>query len=105
MWWQDTILIPPAASDDDSGYVIICHRFITFTGEFVLHCHILGHEDRGMMQNVAVYAAEADCPAESKWQDKLMIEACPDNGVPNDLVPLDGSTPPDWNCEYVYGNS
>ncbi|VXB33219.1 L-ascorbate oxidase [Burkholderia sp. 8Y] len=25
-----------------------------FTGEFVMHCHILDHEDRGMMENVAV---------------------------------------------------
>lgn len=25
-----------------------------FTGKFVVHCHILDHEDRGMMENVAV---------------------------------------------------
>jgi L-ascorbate oxidase len=25
-----------------------------FTGEFVMHCHILDHEDQGMMANVAV---------------------------------------------------
>jgi L-ascorbate oxidase len=25
-----------------------------YTGEFVMHCHILDHEDRGMMENVAV---------------------------------------------------
>ncbi|WP_244817736.1 multicopper oxidase family protein [Caballeronia sp. Lep1P3] len=25
-----------------------------FTGEFVMHCHILDHEDRGMMMNVSV---------------------------------------------------
>lgn len=29
-------------------------RFADFTGQFVLHCHILAHEDRGMMQLVAV---------------------------------------------------
>ncbi|GAB5096076.1 multicopper oxidase family protein [Caballeronia sp. HLA56] len=25
-----------------------------FTGEFVMHCHILDHEDRGMMENVSI---------------------------------------------------
>jgi L-ascorbate oxidase len=29
-------------------------RFADFTGKFVNHCHILGHEDRGMMQLVEV---------------------------------------------------
>jgi FtsP/CotA-like multicopper oxidase with cupredoxin domain len=23
-------------------------------GEFVLHCHILDHEDQGMMQNISI---------------------------------------------------
>lgn len=36
------------------GYTRIRQQPIDFTGEFVLHCHILGHEDRGMMQNVQV---------------------------------------------------
>ena len=29
-------------------------RYQRYIGEFVLHCHILDHEDQGMMQNVAV---------------------------------------------------
>lgn len=29
-------------------------RFVDFTGQFVLHCHILIHEDRGMMQLIEV---------------------------------------------------
>ena len=29
-------------------------RFVDFTGTYVLHCHILIHEDRGMMQLVKV---------------------------------------------------
>jgi len=29
-------------------------RFADFTGQYVLHCHILAHEDRGMMQLVEV---------------------------------------------------
>jgi FtsP/CotA-like multicopper oxidase with cupredoxin domain len=63
VWW-DNIAIPPAhvppdAAPEDkdkmvSGYVKFRSRFVDFTGAYVLHCHILGHEDRGMMQLVQV---------------------------------------------------
>jgi FtsP/CotA-like multicopper oxidase with cupredoxin domain len=29
-------------------------RYLRFTGRFVLHCHILWHEDQGMMQLVEI---------------------------------------------------
>jgi FtsP/CotA-like multicopper oxidase with cupredoxin domain len=29
-------------------------RFSDYTGQYVLHCHILAHEDRGMMELVEV---------------------------------------------------
>ncbi len=32
--------------------VLIRHRFDDYTGAYVIHCHFLGHEDRGMMWNV-----------------------------------------------------
>jgi len=41
------------------GYFKMRSRFVDFTGEYVLHCHILAHEDRGMMELVAV---EGKCP-------------------------------------------
>jgi FtsP/CotA-like multicopper oxidase with cupredoxin domain len=47
VWW-DNFGIPPG------GYVKIRTRFMDFTGMYVLHCHILTHEDRGMMQLVQV---------------------------------------------------
>jgi FtsP/CotA-like multicopper oxidase with cupredoxin domain len=34
-------------------------RFVDFTGQYVLHCHILIHEDRGMMQLIEVTAVPA----------------------------------------------
>jgi FtsP/CotA-like multicopper oxidase with cupredoxin domain len=46
--WRDTIIIPP------NGQLRMRTRIERFTGKFVLHCHILTHEDRGMMQNVQV---------------------------------------------------
>ena len=36
------------------GEVVIRMRFADFTGKFVYHCHILNHEDNGMMGVVNV---------------------------------------------------
>jgi FtsP/CotA-like multicopper oxidase with cupredoxin domain len=55
VWW-DNFAIPTG------GYVKILTRFVDFTGIYVLHCHILGHEDRGMMQMVQVCADATKCP-------------------------------------------
>lgn len=64
--WQDTIIIPNATfnqngSIQEPGIVVIRHRFVDFTGKFVLHCHILGHEDRGVMQLLEVVEHAKDC--------------------------------------------
>lgn len=45
--WQDTIDLPP-----NGGSVTVDHRVSDFDGVYVVHCHILQHEDRGMMINV-----------------------------------------------------
>jgi FtsP/CotA-like multicopper oxidase with cupredoxin domain len=61
--WQDTILVP-AAANGQNGSVTFRHRFPTdITGKFVLHCHILGHEDRGMMQVVEIVPPGEECTA------------------------------------------
>jgi FtsP/CotA-like multicopper oxidase with cupredoxin domain len=53
--WGDDVLVPARAGNPaQDGYVKIRSRFADFPGLFVLHCHILGHEDRGMMQMVKV---------------------------------------------------
>ncbi|HEX2165538.1 MAG TPA: multicopper oxidase domain-containing protein [Thermoanaerobaculia bacterium] len=36
------------------GYFKMRSRFVDFTGQYVQHCHILAHEDRGMMQLLEV---------------------------------------------------
>jgi FtsP/CotA-like multicopper oxidase with cupredoxin domain len=41
------------------GYFKMRSRFVDYTGQFVLHCHILGHEDRGMMQLVEVVPSKS----------------------------------------------
>lgn len=62
--WQDVIAIPPAVFTTINGKTIITpgrvtirQAFVDFTGTYVLHCHILAHEDRGMMQLVRVTPA------------------------------------------------
>ncbi len=47
VWW-DAFAIPAG------GYFKMRSRFVDFTGLYVQHCHILAHEDRGMMQLVQV---------------------------------------------------
>ncbi len=54
--WQDTLGVPTAANGTD-GSTTFKTRFESFTGMFVIHCHVLAHEDRGMMQIVEVVDA------------------------------------------------
>lgn len=46
---QDVVVIPK-----NGGRVVIRNPFDDFDGHYVFHCHILGHEDAGMMQTVDV---------------------------------------------------
>lgn len=75
--WQDVVAIPPAVITKNAagqilnvtpGRVRIRQTYLDYTGTYVLHCHILAHEDRGMMQLVRVVPA-ADYPA--KCQDTI----------------------------------
>jgi len=48
--WKDTVLVMPGER------VRILLRFEDFTGLFLYHCHMLEHEDVGMMRNYRVVA-------------------------------------------------
>ncbi len=50
---QDTVPLP-IGTPEDPGQVVISIPFDRYTGEFVFHCHILAHEDGGMMATVMV---------------------------------------------------
>jgi FtsP/CotA-like multicopper oxidase with cupredoxin domain len=57
--WQDVIAVPAAKISEDGtkinpGRVVIRQAYPDFHGTFVLHCHILAHEDRGMMELVRI---------------------------------------------------
>ncbi|QAY76004.1 multicopper oxidase family protein [Sphingosinicella sp. BN140058] len=75
--WKDTLMIKsllPGSSVGKAGgvYTITVRtRYQRYIGEFVLHCHILDHEDQGMMQNVAIVlpAGEVGAPG-NQLQDQ-----------------------------------
>jgi suppressor of ftsI len=46
--WADSLAMPPHSR------ITIRQRFADFTGRFVFHCHVLVHEDKGMMAEVRV---------------------------------------------------
>lgn len=50
--WQEAVALP--YNDDGPGSITFRTRFETFTGKFVIHCHILCNEHLGMMQTVEV---------------------------------------------------
>jgi FtsP/CotA-like multicopper oxidase with cupredoxin domain len=72
--WQDVYAIPSAAGATDAagnpildakqqqiivpGYYKMRSRFVDYPGLYVMHCHILIHEDRGMMFSVEVIEAK-----------------------------------------------
>jgi len=55
--WKDTLFIKNVANGGGPAgeyKVIVRTRYQRYIGDFVLHCHILDHEDQGMMQNVRI---------------------------------------------------
>jgi FtsP/CotA-like multicopper oxidase with cupredoxin domain len=64
--WLDVVPLPIADGNGTPGRVTIAQRYDPFlgcpdcgepTGRFVMHCHILGHEERGMMQILEIVPA------------------------------------------------
>jgi FtsP/CotA-like multicopper oxidase with cupredoxin domain len=67
--WSDVVplalpYVPSGQTDSVPGVVTIRQRYDDFdgctncgspTGNFVMHCHILGHEERGMMQLIGIF--------------------------------------------------
>jgi FtsP/CotA-like multicopper oxidase with cupredoxin domain len=79
--WKDVVLVSATMTnwDDnpaspDSTIAIIYNRYLQFAGPYVMHCHILDHEDQGMMQKVEVFKT---CE-----ESDLKPEECPPQIVP-----------------------
>lgn len=66
--WKDTLWVkninPTRDSKNPIGIytLIVRTRYQRYIGEFVLHCHILDHEDQGMMQNVSIVPPSYQAP-------------------------------------------
>jgi FtsP/CotA-like multicopper oxidase with cupredoxin domain len=73
--WLDVLPLPQPTVDStgvvDTAYAFITQRYDRFTGcadggcgpptgQFVMHCHILGHEERGMMQVLQIVERPGD---------------------------------------------
>lgn len=54
--WKDTLWVKNAGGTFPAGAykIVVRTRYQRYIGEFVLHCHILDHEDQGMMQNISI---------------------------------------------------
>jgi FtsP/CotA-like multicopper oxidase with cupredoxin domain len=48
--WKDTVMV----KQGDANKLVVRTRYEDFDGAFVLHCHILDHEDQGMMEGVEI---------------------------------------------------
>ena len=48
--WRDSVIV-----SNKGGKVVFRSRFIDYDGIFMLHCHMMNHEEMGMMQTVEVY--------------------------------------------------
>jgi FtsP/CotA-like multicopper oxidase with cupredoxin domain len=47
--WKDTLFVK------EGHRAVVRTRFERFTGDFVMHCHILFHGDHGMMQHLRIF--------------------------------------------------
>lgn len=77
--WQDSVTLPdnnnPSDPNNPSGFATIRQRFEDYTGPYVIHCHFLGHEDRGMMLTV-----QTVCPTkvDGAWKYSVTSPTVPE---------------------------
>lgn len=62
---QDVVTLPPAADDGTPSVVKVIIPFTNpvIVGQFVYHCHIIQHEDQGMMATILVVDRAAPPPS------------------------------------------
>ncbi len=82
--WMDTIGLPTPTDDDPLPSVVLRQRYEDYSGAFVIHCHFLGHEDRGMMLLV-----QTVCPGEIDFGTPLGDGLPDDCAIPSELYPAE----------------
>ena len=79
--WRDTLMAPSTGPAE-----VVRMRFRDFAGDTVLHCHIVDHEDQGMMMNIRIHLAGDPGPeAAEKKRGQLTstVSAAPDFSLPD----------------------
>ena len=79
--YQDTVNLP-VAGDDGPGEVVMRIRFDPpiIVGEYVYHCHIVQHEDHGMMANLVVQDGLAKLMSKAEPPDLIAQATTPATG-------------------------
>ncbi|HSM36455.1 MAG TPA: multicopper oxidase domain-containing protein [Longimicrobiales bacterium] len=85
--WMDTVPIPR-----NGGRVVFRSRFLDFTGTWIHHCHILLHEDNGMMQTMHC----VDDPADADWMPRRRVASHDMDGREVDAI----YPPPSLELQY-----
>jgi FtsP/CotA-like multicopper oxidase with cupredoxin domain/peroxiredoxin len=77
--WRDTLILEPGRT------VKFRTRYDDFTGDFVQHCHILDHEDQGMMELIQIInpreVAAAPAPGRARGAHSRAVGAVPAAGA------------------------
>ena len=91
--WRDTQIIP------GGGTVVLRTRYEDFAGTFVQHCHILDHEDQGMMELIDIIDPKAPtamltppAPAPSKGSEAPALGLVDAAGKAFDLAQYRGKS-------------
>jgi len=66
--YQDVVTLPAATDSPSVVKVIIPFTNPVIVGKFVYHCHIIQHEDQGMMSTIIVQEPGAPPPNEPLCQ-------------------------------------
>lgn len=70
--YEDTTIVPP-----NGGSITFRTRLLDFTGTWVYHCHILGHEDGGMMGIIQTSCNHGPFPPSELGRFPTFNRACP----------------------------
>lgn len=92
--WRDTLLMKHGYTYD------LLTRYDTFSGEFVGHCHILDHEDNGMMEKIRILPTTptptpesplAAAPTRESVRTRILNEIPKTEGKPSVLLFVQGA--------------
>ena len=80
--WHDTLMLP-----DSQGDITVRLNLDKFTGKAVIHCHILEHEDQGMMAYMNFVGTEGAVFEGSKSIDATCYDTAYNSGETNTQAP------------------